>query len=49
MDYKNKSKTMKTTLVIIQIIGAVAVLIVISPFILMANYLDYLYIKIKLR
>jgi len=39
---------MKTTLVIIQIIGAVAVLIVISPFILMANFFDYWYLKFKL-
>jgi len=40
---------MKITLVIIQIIGAVAVLIVISPFILMANLFDHLYLKLKLR
>ena len=40
---------MKTTLVIIQIIGAVAVLIIISPFILAANFFDYLYLKLKLR
>jgi len=40
---------MKTTFIIIQIAGAILVLAVISPFILLANYLDYMYIKIKLR
>jgi len=40
---------MKTFLVIIQITGAVIVLIIASPFIMMANFFDYLYLKLKLR
>jgi hypothetical protein len=39
---------MKTTLVIIQIALAALLLLIVSPFILAANYFDYLYLKFKL-
>lgn len=39
---------MKTTLVIIQIALAVLILLILSPFVLMANAFDNLYLKWKL-